>query len=206
MNYFANLFIISSPSGAGKSTLLNKLFSANLHPMKFSISLTTRDMRPGEIDGVHYHFVTKEKFREMIDGKCFFEWAQVFDNYYGTSRVNIEEYLKNGTDVFLDIDWQGARQIRKQFPAVRTIFILPPSLDVLRNRLVKRGQDSDQVINSRMDKAKNEIIHYDEYDYTIINDDLETAFEQLKNIVLAERQKTANQMVKNAELLKNLTK
>jgi guanylate kinase len=142
----------------------------------------------------------------MIDGKCFFEWAQVFDNYYGTSRVNIEEYLKNGTDVFLDIDWQGARQIRKQFPAVRTIFILPPSLDVLRNRLVKRGQDSDQVINSRMDKAKNEIIHYDEYDYTIINDDLETAFEQLKNIVLAERQKTANQMVKNAELLKNLTK
>jgi guanylate kinase len=206
MNYFANLFIISSPSGAGKSTLLNKLFSANLHPMKFSRSHTTRDMRPGEIDGVHYHFVTKEKFREMIDGKCFFEWAQVFDNYYGTSRVNIEEYLKNGTDVFLDIDWQGARQIRKQFPAVRTIFILPPSLDVLRNRLVKRGQDSDQVINSRMDKAKNEIIHYDEYDYTIINDDLETAFEQLKNIVLAERQKTANQMVKNAELLKNLTK
>ena len=206
MNYFANLFIISSPSGAGKSTLLNKLFSANLHPMKFSISHTTRDMRPGEIDGVHYHFVTKEKFREMIDGKCFLEWAQVFDNYYGTSRVNIEEYLKNGTDVFLDIDWQGARQIRKQFPAVRTIFILPPSLDVLRNRLVKRGQDSDQVINSRMDKAKNEIIHYDEYDYTIINDDLETAFEQLKNIVLAERQKTANQMVKNAELLKNLTK
>lgn len=205
MNYFANLFIISSPSGAGKSTLLSKLFKANLHPMKFSISHTTRAMRPGEIDGVHYHFVSKETFQTMIDNNNFFEWAQVFDNFYGTSRVNIEEYLKMGADVFLDIDWQGARQIKKQFPAVRTIFILPPSMEILRDRLNKRGQDSPEVIESRMNKARNEIIHYDEYDYTIINDNLDVAYEQLKNIVLAERQKTENQKVLNAALLEKLT-
>ena len=205
MNYFANLFIISSPSGAGKSTLLSKLFNANLHPMKFSISHTTRAMRPGAIDGVHYHFVSKETFQTMIDNNNFFEWAQVFDNFYGTSRVNIEEYLKMGADVFLDIDWQGARQIKKQFPAVRTIFILPPSMEILRDRLNKRGQDSPEVIESRMNKARNEIIHYDEYDYTIINDNLDAAYEQLKNIVLAERQKTENQKVLNAALLEKLT-
>ena len=205
MNYFANLFIISSPSGAGKSTLFSKLFNANLHPMKFSISHTTRAMRPGEIDGVHYHFVSKETFQTMIDNNNFFEWAQVFDNFYGTSRVNIEEYLKMGADVFLDIDWQGARQIKKQFPAVRTIFILPPSMEILRDRLNKRGQDSPEVIESRMNKARNEIIHYDEYDYTIINDNLDVAYEQLKNIVLAERQKTENQKVLNAALLEKLT-
>lgn len=205
MGYYANLWIISAPSGTGKSTLLNKLFDAKLHPMKFSISHTTRHIRPGEVDGVHYYFVDQDKFKQMIEDQCFLEWAQVFDNFYGTSRVNIEEFLKQGIDVFLDIDWQGARQIKKQFPSVRTIFILPPSLDSLKERLIHRGQDSMEVIESRMKKAKNELIHYNEYDYIIINDDLEKAYDQLKSIVLAERLKVTNQEVLNKDLLNQLT-
>lgn len=204
----ANLFIISSPSGAGKSTLVNRLFKelAPVHPMKFSISHTTRQPRPGETDGVEYHFTTVENFRKMIDDNGFLEWAKVFDNYYGTSRSAVEENLKNGTDVFLDIDWQGARQIRAKFPETRTVFILPPSLEILRQRLEKRGQDSMEVINGRMKKAREEIIHYDEYDYVIVNDVLDEAYSQLKSIVIAEQAKLGNQKIRYGSLLADLTR
>ncbi len=206
MTYAANLFIISSPSGAGKSTLLGKLFkdSPSIHPMTFSISHTTRSMRPGEQNGREYHFVSKEEFQAMINRNAFFEWAEVFGNFYGTSRENIEQALAQGTDVFLDIDWQGARQIRKQFSEVRTIFILPPSLKILKERLIGRNQDSAEVIEGRMNKAKNEIIHYDEYDYVIVNDDLEKAYQQLKSVVIAERCKISNQQVSQEKLLQDL--
>lgn len=202
MNYNANLYIISSPSGAGKSTLLNKLFTEMKinHPMEFSISHTTRQMREGEIDGVHYYFVSQEEFKRMISNNEFVEWAQVFDNYYGTSKINIEKNIKNGTDVFLDIDWQGARQIRKVFPEAKSIFILPPSLKELEKRLIGRGQDSIETIKNRMSKAKNEIIHYGEYDYVIVNDDLNQAYQQLRSIIIAEQTKTNIQKIK----LKNL--
>lgn len=206
MSYAANLFIISSPSGAGKSTLLNRLFNelSEKHSMMFSISHTTRGMRPGETNGKEYHFVSTEEFKKMIERKAFLEWAQVFDNFYGTSRETIEKSLSNGTDVFLDIDWQGARQIKEQFPAVRTIFILPPSLKILKERLIGRNQDSAEVIENRMNKAQNEIIHYDEYDYVIVNDDLNDAYEQLKSIIIAEQSKTSIQKVRNIKLLEKL--
>jgi guanylate kinase len=207
MNFSANLFIISSPSGAGKSTLVNRLFRdlGAVHPMKFSVSHTTRGMRPGETDGVEYHFTDIPTFQKMIEGNEFLEWAKVFDNYYGTSRKTVEDSLRAGTDVFLDIDWQGARQIKKQFPTVRTVFILPPSIAVLKERLEKRGQDSAEVIRSRMEKARSEIIHYDEYDYVIVNDVLDEAYDQLRSVVIAEQSRLELQKVRYASLLADLT-
>ena len=207
MNFSANLFIISSPSGAGKSTLVNRLFRdlGETHPMKFSISHTTRGMRPGETDGVEYFFTDVPSFQKMIEENAFLEWAKVFDNYYGTSRLTVEESLRDGTDVFLDIDWQGARLIRKQFPEVKTIFILPPSIAVLRERLEKRGQDSPEVIEGRMEKARNEIIHYDEYDYVIVNDVLDEAYDQLRSVVVAEQCRLELQKTRHEALLKDLT-
>lgn len=201
-----NLFIISSPSGAGKSTLISMLFErlGKEIPMAFSVSHTTRAPRPGEIDGVHYHFTDIPGFKKIIDEGGFFEWANVFGNYYGTSKAGVEGQLESGTDVFLDIDWQGARQIREQVPSVRTVFIVPPSLDVLRNRLVGRGQDSMEVIENRMQKAKNEISHYGEYDYLIVNDDLETAYETFAAIIRAERASMACQKFWSGELVENM--
>lgn len=207
MAYAANLFIISSPSGAGKSTLLNRLFKdiSHEHPMAFSISHTTRGMRPGETNGREYHFVSKEEFQAMIERNAFFEWAEVFGNFYGTSRENIEQSLSQGIDIFLDIDWQGARQIKSQFPEARSIFILPPSMTILRERLTGRNQDSAEVIENRMKKARNEIIHYDEYDYVIVNDNLDEAYEQLKAVIIAEQCKISNQKVRLQYLLISLT-
>lgn len=164
--------------------------------MKVSISHTTREQRPGEVDGVHYHFVEKEHFVELMDNGVFLEHAEVFGNYYGTSRVWIEDNLKKGIDVFLDIDWQGARQIRKQMPHAKGIFILPPSNGELERRLNTRGQDSDEVIAGRMSKAKSEISHYNEYDYLIINDDFDAALMDFKAIIRAERLKQDKQATK----------
>ena len=206
MAHLGTLYIVSSPSGAGKSSLLSALLARfnDDQRMQLSISHTTRGMRPGEADGVHYHFVDKSEFQAQIDRGAFFEWAEVFGNYYGTSRETIEHCLDQGIDVFLDIDWQGARQIRDQLPEARSIFILPPSLPILEQRLHGRGQDSDEVIRHRMAQAVAEMSHYDEYDYLIVNDDFETSLQQLASIIYAERTRLAAQRLRHADLLDRL--
>nr|WP_321241508.1 guanylate kinase [uncultured Tolumonas sp.] len=200
------LFIISSPSGAGKSSLLTALLSRYNSDgrMALSVSHTTRAMRPGEENGVHYHFVSKEEFQALIARDAFFEWAEVFGNYYGTSKELIEQALANGIDVFLDIDWQGARQIRELYRDTQSIFVLPPSLPILEQRLIGRGQDSAEVIAKRMAQAVSEMSHYPEYDYLIINDDFELALQQLQSIVLAGRAKLRPQAICHADLLNQL--
>ncbi|MBF9001855.1 MULTISPECIES: guanylate kinase [Vibrio] len=199
------LYIVSAPSGAGKSSLISALLERNpTYAMKVSVSHTTRGMRPGEQDGSHYHFVQKEHFEELIEKGEFLEYAEVFGNYYGTSRVWIEQTLEKGIDVFLDIDWQGARQIRKQMPQAQSIFILPPSREELERRLTARGQDSEAVIAKRMNEAQAEISHYDEYDYVIINDDFDVAIMDFKAIIRAERLKQDKQTAKYSSMLSAL--
>ncbi|OLQ86588.1 guanylate kinase [Vibrio ponticus] len=199
------LYIVSAPSGAGKSSLINAMLETNpTYAMKVSVSHTTRGMRPGEQDGVHYHFVQKELFEELIEKGQFLEYAEVFGNYYGTSRVWIEDNLDKGIDVFLDIDWQGARQIREQMPLAKSIFILPPSNGELERRLNARGQDSEAVIAKRMAEAKSEISHYDEYDYVIVNDDFDNALVDFKSIIRAERLKQDKQAAKYKGMLEAL--
>lgn len=196
------LYIVSAPSGAGKSSLIAALLEQNpTYAMKVSISHTTRDMRPGEQDGVHYHFVEKAYFETLIEKGEFLEYAEVFGNYYGTSRVWIEEMLGKGIDVFLDIDWQGARQIREQMPQARSVFILPPSKEELERRLNTRGQDSEAIIAKRMSEARSEISHYREYDYVIINDDFDAALVDFKAILRAERLKQDKQAAKYSSML-----
>jgi len=181
-----NLFILSAPSGAGKSSLITALLKKHAD-VKVSVSHTTRSPRPGEENAVHYHFVSADEFKALIAKDDFFEWAQVFDNYYGTSKQAIESQLDAGIDVFLDIDWQGAQQVREIMPSVQTIFILPPSKAELEQRLNNRGQDSAEVIAGRMAKAQSETSHYNEYDYVVVNDDFETALSNIETIVLAQR-------------------
>lgn len=196
------LYIVSAPSGAGKSSLISAMLETNpTYAMKVSVSHTTRGMRPGEQDGVHYHFVQKEHFEDLIAQNAFLEYAEVFGNYYGTSRIWIEENLEKGIDVFLDIDWQGARQIRQQMPQARSVFILPPSNGELERRLNARGQDSDAVIAKRMAEAKSEISHYNEYDYVIVNDDFDGALMDFKAIIRAERLKQDKQAAKYKGML-----
>lgn len=180
------LYIVSAPSGAGKTSLLEVLIEAdgNLH---LSVSHTTRTMRNGEKNGVNYHFVSKEVFFEMRDNGDFLEHAEVFDNYYGTSKKWIQEQLKTGLDVVLEIDWQGAQQVRKELPDSISIFILPPSLEALEERLRNRGQDSEEIIQRRMRDATEEISHYKEYDFVVINDKFEEALKQLHAIVDSQR-------------------
>ena len=200
-----NLFIIAAPSGAGKSSLIKALLDK--YPdgsMQVSVSSTTRAPRPGEKDGVHYQFLTTETFEQRIDSGEFYEWARVFDNYYGTSRRVVEEALNQGIDVFLDIDWQGAQQVREHHPATRSVFIIPPSLLVLEQRLRTRGQDSDEVIANRMAKAQAEMSHYHEFDYLLVNDDFNDTLQQLEHIVMAQRSRMPLQQVRHAETLKEL--
>ncbi|ASI91401.1 MULTISPECIES: guanylate kinase [Vibrio] len=196
------LYIVSAPSGAGKSSLISAMLEKNpTYAMKVSVSHTTRGMRPGEEDGVHYHFVEKTDFESLIEQGAFLEYAEVFGNYYGTSRLWIEETLEKGIDVFLDIDWQGARQIREQMPEAKSVFILPPSNSELERRLNVRGQDSDEVIAKRMSEAKSEMSHYNEYDYVIVNDDFDGALVDFKAILRAERLKQDKQAVKYKGML-----
>ncbi|MDB1122478.1 guanylate kinase [Vibrio algarum] len=191
------LYIVSAPSGAGKSSLISALLETNpTYAMKVSVSHTTRGMRPGEEDGLHYHFIQKEKFEELIEKNEFLEHAEVFGNYYGTSRVWIEENLQKGIDVFLDIDWQGARQIRKQMPLAKSVFIIPPSNGELERRLNARGQDNAAVIAKRMSEAKSEMSHFSEYDYLIVNDDFDASLMDFKAIIRAERLKQDKQAAK----------
>lgn len=176
------LFIVASPSGGGKSSLIAALLKRD-DGVRLSVSHTTRHPRPGEEHGVHYYFVSEPEFLELADREAFLEHARVFDNYYGTGRQAVERQLANGHDVLLDIDWQGARQVRKSFPASCGIFILPPSMEELRQRLTRRGQDDADVINSRMRKATAEISHWDEFDYLVVNDNFNEAVEDLRSIV-----------------------
>ncbi|WP_286234272.1 guanylate kinase [Thalassotalea sediminis] len=196
-----NLFILSAPSGAGKSSLISALLKQeSVRPMQVSVSHTTRSPRPGEVDGQHYHFVSVDAFKQQIENKHFYEWAEVFGNYYGTSAVAIDAQLDKGIDVFLDIDWQGAQQVRMKKPDVTTIFIGPPSKKELEKRLRGRGQDSDEVITERMAQAQSECSHYQEFDYIIINDDFDQALQDLTTIVNNQRLKRSQQ-VENYKLL-----
>lgn len=201
-----NLYILSAPSGAGKSSLIAALLGKNTaQKMMVSVSHTTRQPRPGEENGVHYHFVDVAEFELLIEQGAFLEYAKVFGgNYYGTSLPAIEKNLAAGIDVFLDIDWQGAQQIREKVPSVKSIFILPPSLAELERRLIGRGQDSSDVIAERMSKAMDEISHYNEYDYVIVNDNFEQALSDLQSILRAEKLTLAYQESQNRTLIQEL--
>ncbi|MBU2112177.1 MAG: guanylate kinase [Gammaproteobacteria bacterium] len=198
-----NLFIISAPSGAGKSSLIQALLKRH-SDMQVSVSHTTRAPRPGEQDGVHYHFISVDEFKALIARDEFFEWAEVFGNYYGTSKSTIRDSLNRGIDVFLDIDWQGARQIKAQEGSAKGIFILPPSLTELEQRLNNRGQDSAEVIAKRMAQAQSEMSHANEYEYLIINDNFDTALTELERIVLAQRNGYGSQAARQQALLSQL--
>ena len=198
-----NLFITSAPSGAGKSTLINALLKQDAD-MQLSVSHTTRSPRPGETDGVQYHFTDVSSFKQLIAEDQFIEWAEVFGNYYGTSKAALANKLAQGIDVFLDIDWQGARQIKQQLPFVTSIFILPPSVEALEQRLNQRGQDSAEVIAGRMAKARDEISHANEYDYWVVNDDLELAVQQFSGIIQSQRLKQQKQAIRQLKLLSGL--
>lgn len=189
------LFIVSAPSGAGKSSLIDALLKRfNVDDkLRLSVSHTTRAPRPGEVDHVSYHFITNEEFEKLIERNAFYEYAHVFDHYYGTSREIVEQWLNEGKDVLLDIDWQGARQIREQTPDAKGIFIVPPSLEELNRRLVTRATDAPDVIEKRMSKALSEISHYNEYDYVIVNDDFDESLLNMRSIILSNRQKTDKQ-------------
>ncbi|MAY57603.1 MULTISPECIES: guanylate kinase [Pseudoalteromonas] len=200
-----NLFILSAPSGAGKSSLINALLKKHAD-MKVSVSHTTRAPRPGENNAEHYHFVSVDEFKALIAKDDFFEWAQVFDNYYGTSKQAIEEQLAAGIDVFLDIDWQGARQVREIMKDVKTIFILPPSKQELEQRLNNRGQDSAEIIAGRMAQAQSETSHYDEYDFVVVNDDFDTALSEIESVVIAQRLTLKAQTTRHQTLINELLK
>ena len=181
------LYIISAPSGAGKSSLLRALLESMGGSLALSVSHTTRSPRPGEIDGKDYHFIDVATFQEMVNREAFLEHARVFDNFYGTSKQGVIDQLQAGLDVILEIDWQGARLIREQLPAVVSIFILPPSRAALQQRLQDRGQDDAAIIARRMRDAVSEMMHYDEYDYLVINDVFQQALEELAAILLSRR-------------------
>lgn len=197
------LFIVSAPSGTGKTSLVNALVRDTNH-LKLSISSTTRQPRPREIDGYHYHFIKENKFQQKITAGDFLEYANVFGNYYGTSQESVDKMLNEGHDVVLEIDWQGAQQIKKRRPDAISIFILPPSIEALRERLEGRGQDSQDVIETRMKKSMNEISHYGEADYLVINDEFEEALKGLKTIIRAHRLVTDKQAVINEQLIHGL--
>jgi len=197
------LYVISAPSGAGKTSLVRALVE-RLDGVAASVSHTTRAMRPGEADGVHYHFVSRERFMAMVEAGDFLEHAQVFDNFYGTSQQAVEDQLRAGQDVILEIDWQGAQQVRRLMPACESIFILPPSREELERRLRGRGQDGDEVIARRMRDAVNEMSHYPEFDYLVINEVFEEALGELQAIFVANRQRLARQQAEHEALLRGL--
>ena len=198
--YSGRLFLVTAPSGAGKSSLVNALLK--MEPdIKLSISHTTRAPRPGEENGREYHFVTVEEFEAMKDRGEFLESALVHGNYYGTSRVWIEEQMSIGNDVLLEIDWQGARQVRERFAGTVGIFILPPSIEALEWRLHHRGTDSEQTITRRLLGAGAEMAHAPEFEYVIINEDFDVALSQMRAVVIASRLAYGQQAVRHRDTL-----
>ncbi|MEP3226062.1 MAG: guanylate kinase [Parasphingorhabdus sp.] len=187
------LFVLSSPSGAGKSTLARMLLAAD-DQIAMSVSVTTRPQRPGEEDGKDYHFVNGEQFEEMVADQAFLEYATVFGNRYATPAAPVQKNLEDGQDVLFDIDWQGTQQLyQRAGEDVVRIFILPPSLAILRSRLESRATDSNEIIDSRMQRATSEISHWDGYDYVLINDDLDACFAKVQNILATERMRRSRQ-------------
>ncbi|MCQ4302473.1 guanylate kinase [Stutzerimonas frequens] len=197
------LYIVSAPSGAGKTSLVKALVDAQPQ-VRVSVSHTTRAMRPGEVDGVNYHFVSREDFLERLERDEFLEHAEVFGNLYGTSQRWLEQTLAEGFDLILEIDWQGAQQVRRLMPQAKSIFILPPTQEALRQRLNNRGQDSDEIIEKRMREAVSEMSHYVEYDYLVINDDFAHALVDLQSIFRANQLKQQSQQRRHARLLSEL--
>ena len=197
------LYIVSAPSGAGKTSLVTALTKDD-RQIRVSVSHTTRAMRPGEEHGVNYHFVVHEEFKALIAQGDFLEHAEVFGNFYGTSRSALQHTLDQGYDLILEIDWQGAQQVRKLMPEALSVFILPPSQEALRHRLDGRGQDSEEIIAGRMKEAVSEMVHYDEYDYLIINDDFDAALADLKAVFRSNRLLLKKQQQRHAALLKQM--
>lgn len=197
------LFVISAPSGAGKTSLVNALRQRD-EQLGASISHTTRPMRPGERDGLNYHFVSTETFENMIDQRAFLEHAKVFDFHYGTAKTAVDTVWRQGRDVILEIDWQGAEQIRRAYPECCSIFILPPSRDALAERLASRGQDSATVIAKRTVKAKEEMAHCGDFDYRVVNDDFQQALAELNEIIAATRRGATYHQAELGPLLERL--
>ncbi len=203
MTIRGTLFTVSAPSGAGKTSLVKALVEST-EQVQVSVSHTTRRIRPGEHDGVNYHFVSQEEFINMLGQGDFLEHAQVFTNYYGTSRAWVEKTLASGIDVILEIDWQGAQQVRRLVPDAVSVFILPPSKESLYARLTGRGQDAQSIIDARMAEARNEISHYVESHYVIVNDVFAKALNEFKAIITAERLKLEKQAQRHQSLLQSL--
>lgn len=199
-----NLYIIAAPSGTGKTSLVKALVES-MQNITVSISHTTRPMRPNEIDGVNYYFIAKAQFEQMIAHHDFLEHATIFDHYYGTSKRWVNETLANGVDVILEIDWQGHQQIKHLFPKSTSIFILPPSIDHLRHRLVTRNQDHPDIIAQRLADARQTVSHIHEFDYIIVNDQFADAVSDLKSIVTSGRLLTIRQTAKLTRLIKKLS-
>ncbi len=197
------LYIVAAPSGAGKSSLVNAVLSRETG-IALSISFTSRKARPGERHAQHYHFISKEEFESMIANGDFFEHALVHGDYKGTAKQSVEPQLAAGKDVLLEIDWQGARQVREKLPDAISIFILPPSKDALETRMRNRGQDSEEVIKQRLANAREEMSHYDEFDYVIVNEHFDAAVSELRAIFLAQRLKLETQQQRYDALIKTL--
>ena len=198
------IYSVSAPSGAGKTSLVKALLEQDAH-LEVSVSHTTRPIRPGEVDGKHYHFVDEAAFLKLRDEDGFVEHAKVFEHWYGTSVQSIETILSHGHDIILDIDWQGAKQIRESFPEQSvSIFLLPPSIEALRERLIARGQDSEDTVNYRMERSKAEMKHYADADYLIINDDFDKALADLQSIVRVRQLRVPFQQRHNGLVIEQL--
>lgn len=208
MNAKGSLFVITASSGTGKTSLVKSLLK-NINNLAVSISHTTREPRSGELDGTHYHFTTVEEFKKGIKMEDFFEYAEVFGNYYGTSKSSIKSLLDEGIDVILEIDWQGALQVKKMYESgdisdLTMIFILPPTKEALRDRLSGRGQDSAEVIERRLAGAVTEMKQYNHFDYVVINDDFEQALAELSAIIIAKRQLLSIQKIRHKQMILDL--
>ncbi|MCJ2186616.1 guanylate kinase [Novosphingobium beihaiensis] len=187
------MFILSSPSGGGKTTISRMLLEQD-PDVCISVSVTTRAPRPGEVDGTHYHFVSQAEFDRMVENEELLEWARVFDHCYGTPKAQVKAGLKNGQDYLFDIDWQGTQQLYQKLERdVVRVFLLPPSIEELRRRLTGRGTDSAEIIAGRMERARSEISHWDGYDYVVVNDDMQTCYKKVTEILEAERMRRARQ-------------
>ena len=204
MNDQGILYIVAAPSGAGKTSLVRKVLDT-MPRIQVSVSHTTREIRPGEVDGRDYHFVSKQQFASMVEQSSFLEHAQVFGHHYGTSRKWVVQTLQQGIDIILEIDWQGARQIRQLFSSAQSIYILPPSMEALQQRLQARGQDSQSVITLRMNEAKSEMSHTGEFDYLLINNDFQSAVNDFKSIITTNRLKMERQVKIQQKILAELT-